>query len=507
MADIDQIIAGGAGASSRADFSGIGKLPEAYWKGRDEYAKNDLRDAFKGGIPTTADGQPDFAAMGKTLFEKGALNEGLASSKMDLERQKLKFGMDSAAQDFPGAAAQPAPVLPPSSNRGAAVPVAPALNKGGEVVSGGRGSPQGDQPGSIVGMVSGLGVPDELAGPIIAQISAATKMDPNAAVNPQQAQRVAQIVQEAVRRSGGGQPAPATPQAPQQAAPQAPPQAVGDPTLGGLVPPGRTPAQQLELLSRKVASGLLAPEVAKMYEARIKALQDAMAPTQDQKHAAASGKTLEEYQNRADENTAQRDVMTKSLIPRIDASQEKANAARDDIVSIHAAREQLDSAKGIFSGAAAEKRVALAKVFSLLGGDNTKVANTEAYGAAIGQRVASMVKAFGSGTAISDGDRRFAAAMAGGNIALEESSMRRILDIGERAARGKIDQHNQLADKIVGSNEALKPARDTFIVNPPGQYAKPDPVFNAARDAIAKGAPRAAVEKRLREAGHDPSKL
>jgi hypothetical protein len=132
-------------------------------------------------------------------------------------------------------------------------------------------------------------------------------------------------------------------------------------------------------------------------------------------------------------------------LPRIDKSQETATAARDDIDSIHRARVSLDKPGGIINGAFADKRLFLAKAANLLGVPNAdKINNTEAYGAAIGQRVASMVKAFGSGTAISDGDRRFAAAMAGGNIELDEKSMRRILDIGEKAARGKIDYHNAL---------------------------------------------------------------
>lgn len=475
MGDLASLIAGSA--QTNADFD-LGKINKSYWEGKDQAAKNDLRDAFKGGVPLTPDGQPDVQAMARTFFQKGGVDQGFAATKLGLEQQKLKYGLDAGANDFPnGAAPQPQQpiVSPPSANRSASTQVAPALAKGGAAPQGQgpQGAPQGDQPNSIVSFVSAAGVPDELAGPIIAQVSAATRSDPNAAVNPQIAPRVQQIVAEAVKRAAAAnQPQPqAAPQQPPQAQPQKP-AAPSDPTLGGLVPVGRTPQQQIQLLSRRVASGLLAPEVAKVYETNIKAIQDALQPTPDMKNAAASGKSLEDYQNRGDEQTAQRDIMTKSLLPRVDASQEKANAARDDINSIHMSREQLDANKGVFSGTLADKKLVLGKVYAMLGGDNSKVANTESYGAAIGQRVASMVKAFGSGTAISDGDRRFAEKMAGGNITLDESSMRRILDIGERAARGKIDLHNKFVDSVVGANEALKPARESFLVNAPGQYQK-----------------------------------
>jgi len=198
--------------------------------------------------------------------------------------------------------------------------------------------------------------------------------------------------------------------------------------------------------------------------------------TPDMKNAAASGQSLTDYQNRTDENTTQRDILTKSIIPRIDKSQEMATAARDDIDAIHRARAELDKKGGVFSGAFADKKLYLAKAAEVLGIPNAdKIKNTEAYGAAIGSRVASMVKAFGSGTAISDGDRRFAAAMAGGQITLDEKSMRRILEIGEKAARGKIKYHNEFVDKSVKANDGLKAAKESFVVEAPKEYKKEVP--------------------------------
>jgi hypothetical protein len=145
----------------------------------------------------------------------------------------------------------------------------------------------------------------------------------------------------------------------------------------------------------------------------------------------------------------------------------------------------------VITGIWANDRLKLAKVGNYLGVPNSdQITNTEAFSAAVGKRVAAMVKAFGSGTAISDGDRRFAEKMAGGGIELNETSMRRILDIGEQADRAIIDRHNGFADKVVKSNEGLKSARDTFIVPQPEQYKKIGssesfPRFNSPSDVKA----------------------
>lgn len=289
MADIDQIIAGGAGASSRADFSGIAKLPDLYWKGKEEAAKNDLREAFKDGVPLGADGQPDFGAMAKTLFQKGGLAEGTAASNLGIQRDQLKLGQDATAvMARAEGSGQPAPqqstiVSPPSSNRGASVAVAPPLAKGGVAPqSAPQGGPQGDQPGSIVGLVSAAGIPDELAGPVIQQVSALTKTDPNASLNPEITARVQQVVQAAAQRMKSGQPqgAPAQPQVnPQQnqgtfGAPPATP-------TRGTVPTGNDPEIQKQIAFYTAMSGNPAfpKSVQEAALTRLKALQEAGQPT------------------------------------------------------------------------------------------------------------------------------------------------------------------------------------------------------------------------------------
>jgi len=184
--------------------------------------------------------------------------------------------------------------------------------------------------------------------------------------------------------------------------------------------------------------------------------------------------TLQDYQNRGDENKAQLTILKDSVLPKLDESQKGATAARDEIQAIHRSREQLDAPGGIFSGSASEIRLKVAKAAELIGVPNAdKIANTEAFGAAIGSRVLALVKGLGSGTSISNADRAFAERMAGGNINLDETSIRKILEIGEKAARSKIDTHNTTAGRIIKSNEALQPYSDVYKVEAPGQYERP----------------------------------
>lgn len=65
--------------------------------------------------------------------------------------------------------------------------------------------------------------------------------------------------------------------------------------------------------------------------------------------------------------------------------------------------------------------------------------------------------------------------MAGGQIKLEEASIRRILDIGERANRGMLERYNTDAAKVVKQlPEDAKHLGGLFEIGIPGAYKKPD---------------------------------
>lgn len=303
MADIDQIIAGGAGASSRADFSGLSNIAKSYWQGRDEFAKNDLRDAFKGGLPMK-DGQPDWGEISNTLMQKGALDQGIAASNVDLQRQGIQQNREGANFVATGGAPpqQPSIVSPPSTGRGASVQVLPALAKGGAAPQGqaSQGSPQGpqgDQPGSIVGLVSSAGIPDELAGPVIKQVSALIKTDPNATLDPQLSQRVQQVVQAAAQRMKAGQPQPPMGLQPQQPQVQPPaPSPFANAVAAGLIPPNVDPDRYVAGLKYRAAALPKGP-AQELMQSQVNAIDKASELTAGQRDYSAAQRNpkLDDY--------------------------------------------------------------------------------------------------------------------------------------------------------------------------------------------------------------------
>lgn len=531
MADIDQIIAGGAGAGSRYDFSTFGDPVKSFFDASKQADDRNLRRAFRDGLPTDANGQPDFAAMAKTLIQKGDFNQGLAAANLDLQRQQLRYGQQQSADianvESGGqpAARPPAIVSPPSPNRNASVAVAPPVGQGR------TSEPSQPQQGgtTVMQVLSAQGIPNDQLGAASASVARQLGLsDPNASIdiNDPQVRNVFVPAVQQLKRMGIGQPAqpgqPAVQTIP-PVAPQQPPVMAQGPQqpspvsdrLTTAAPPEPSRADKLIAYYSGIMSNPMSPKQnVELAKVRLKALQDNAALTPAQKEysqAILQGYkgTFQDWQERSDDQNTQREILKGSIIPKLDKSQETATAARDEIQSIHRAREQLDSPGGIFSGAAADVRLKVAKVAEFLGVPNAdKIANTEAFGSAIGSRVLSLVKGLGAGAGISNADRDFAAAMAGGNIKLDEGSIRRILDIGEKAARARIDQHNALTDRTLAASEALRGYKDVYKVEAPGAYKKAaaDP-YEKARAAIAAGAPRDAVAARLKQSGYDPGKL
>lgn len=469
MADIDQIIA--SGAKTNADFGGIAGIADSYWKGLDQNFKQRNRDAFKDGVPMK-DGQVDIQEVMKTLFKNGDVGNavGLIGASNGMQDRALLAGIDRPPQETPSA-----PSAPPSPSRNSGVPVAPPMQRGPQSAPSAaipnapyKGS---DAPGSIVGLVSAAGVPDELAGPIIQQVSASTRTDPNAPLNPDIAPRVQQVVTAAAQRMRSGGQA-AQPQQMPQAAPSSSVQAdtQNDPILKRLTVLAASPNK----------------ETAAAAQIRLKSYLEAKQPTTEQKNAAAAGMTTREYIDRNDAQTTERAVLTNSILPKLDKSQEQATAARDEIQAINRAREQLDAPGGIVSGRFANEAQMMNKIGTFFGLDKQQVANTETFSAAIGARVLSLVKGLGSGAGITDADREFAAAMAGGNIKLDEKSIRRILDLGEKAARVRIKQHNSLVGRTVKANDALSAYSDTYNVQEPSAYQRAAPSFQDGATATNK---------------------
>lgn len=291
MADIDQILAGGAGASTRADFSGLANLPELYWKGRDRAFAQEGRDLFRGGIPKNADGTIDYAAMRNALFQHGDLAQGVALDNLDVQRQGLKLGQEAAAKmgslEMPGA---PAPIVsPPSTNRSAETPVAPPLNKGGEVRDGSQGG------ATLMKVVAASGIPNDQLGAATASIGRQLGVDdPNSPIdlNDPRVRNVLVPAIQQLKRMGIGEVAQAGQPQQQPIPPVNPQQNQG--TFGappatptrGAVPTGNDPEIQKQIAYyTHIASNPVYPKsVQEAAMTRLKALQEQGAPTPDIKN-------------------------------------------------------------------------------------------------------------------------------------------------------------------------------------------------------------------------------
>jgi hypothetical protein len=127
-----QIAAGGP----KIDFSTIADLPKTIDEARARRSQQELRDAFKGGVPTDASGQPDYGAMAKTLFQRGGFEQGVSASNLGIQRDQLKMGqqMSERMGQIEGGGL-PTNNLPPSTSRNASTPVARPIG-GGQTGSG-----------------------------------------------------------------------------------------------------------------------------------------------------------------------------------------------------------------------------------------------------------------------------------------------------------------------------------------------------------------------------------
>jgi len=134
-----------------------------------------------------------------------------------------------------------------------------------------------------------------------------------------------------------------------------------------------------------------------------------------------------------------------------------AQKASENINTIDASFNALNSGDPI-TGFAANMRLGLAKMIGAVSGDEDKdVQATEVWLATTGKLVAELLAsgAFGAGTGLSDNDLKFAKAMVGGDVNLDEGSIRRILYIRRQLENLKINNWNseyELYPELVQNN-------------------------------------------------------
>ncbi len=146
-----------------------------------------------------------------------------------------------------------------------------------------------------------------------------------------------------------------------------------------------------------------------------------------------------------------------------------AQAALDDINAIHQTRQVLDA--GAFTGTGAEAKTLAAKIGEQLGIPSEQAQNTQVLGATLAKRV--IVGMGGSlGTGVSNADVKFMERAAGGDIAMDEGAIRRILDIGERQSRYVLKKHDAEAARTMQLPGMAQLGGDQFAVPPAQNYAE-----------------------------------
>ncbi len=165
----------------------------------------------------------------------------------------------------------------------------------------------------------------------------------------------------------------------------------------------------------------------------------------------------------------------KQIFDSVDESYKAARTAAAGLSGLAEAKKALDA--GIIAGAGADQRLGLQKVGALLGiADPTSIQNTETFRAAIAPQVAAMIKSTVGSAQISNADREFAEKAAGGSISLDAGSIRRLVDIMERAGTGIVKGHMERLDAIYPDEPRFRRERALFRVQPPSGTTGGQPI-------------------------------
>lgn len=130
-----------------------------------------------------------------------------------------------------------------------------------------------------------------------------------------------------------------------------------------------------------------------------------------------------------------RDTLGEKAALRLDAYRESAEQAARGIETNARLRPLLNDPKFI-SGTFAEARTAVAKAAGI------DVSATEAFLSGMAEQVAARIKAFGAGTGLSNADRDYALAWAGGKPDLSTKGIARIMRINDESGDAVIEKYN-----------------------------------------------------------------
>ena len=121
---------------------------------------------------------------------------------------------------------------------------------------------------------------------------------------------------------------------------------------------------------------------------------------------------------------------------------DKAEAARDKLQIID---RQLVRIGGMPTGLAANVELGLRRVAEFFGlGYDPQVTNAQEFMMEVANLVKTEIKAFGSGTSITDADREYTQNMVGGDITSQAQALENMLNIYRRAAVESIENYNKV---------------------------------------------------------------
>jgi hypothetical protein len=375
MADIDSIISG-VGGNTRYDFSTFGDPVKTYFDANKQRAEKDLRESFKGGVPLGPDGQPDFGAMARTLYQHGGLEQGNAAANLDLQRQSLRLGQDASAAmgRAEGGGAAPQPTVGPSTSRNS---VSPDPGKRMDAST----APAPSQPRSqatVMTVLDAQGIPNDQLGAASASISRQLGINPTDPIDindPKVRNVLVPAVQQLKRMGVGnvvpeGQPGPAPQVVPQQ--PGAVAQAVPQPnpqqnqgTFGapsaiatrGAIPTGTDPEIQKQIaMYTSIASNPAYPKsVQEAAKSRLEALQRNAEPTGPMKEydlyrRQGGNLPFNEWQADTEQRKSVATKDAESSIKKYDAIVEGGVKAQQEIPQLEMLQEQMND-PNFYSGA------------------------------------------------------------------------------------------------------------------------------------------------------------
>lgn len=432
MSDIDQILAGGAGSSSRADFSGLADIPDAYWKGKNQAYTQEGRDLFKGGIPTVKnpDGTTsvDWAQVSQKLLGHGDVPQAVSTETTGIARDQLRLGAQALQQSQGYETGQPQqqPILPPSANR----QVTPATPPNQQPNS---AQPQRAGGTSIMQILNAQGIPNDQLGAASASLARQLGVDdptqPIDINDPRVRNVVAPFIQQ-IRRAGVGNIIP-------EGQPSPPPQMIGGPPMAPGVPqpqlvaqapqiapqgpqPALQPAQgqpapittpqtgtQAPAIPSRVEQGIqlytsmmqnpgLPASTHALAKTRLEFLQKQQETTPEQKNYIQAvtqgyGGTMADFAAKTEADKTFAAENTKKYVAKYDSINTAGERALADLPQLDLARK-LTEDPNFYSGVGEKYNLLIKRALVALGGDPNTAAPQEAFRKVVSKSILDQIK-------------------------------------------------------------------------------------------------------------------